>query len=138
MSIAAGAPSTAKVAHFTGGNVARAVSLTIILTIITVILTPFLVPFILEGAEAHPLSVMANLVVMILIPLVLGIIVKSRSEPLLPHQAGRGLGLQYLDCGHLPDLWRHLPLEDSGRWRAPPLVPSRSLWRSFLPWPLLI
>jgi len=82
MSIAAGAPSTAKVAQFTGGNVGRAVSLTIILTIITVIITPFLVPFILEGAEAHPLSVMANLVVMILIPLVLGIIIRSRSDPL--------------------------------------------------------
>jgi BASS family bile acid:Na+ symporter len=82
VSIAAGAPSTAKVAQFTGGNVARAVSLTIILTIITVILTPFLVPFILEGAQANPLSVMANLVVMILIPLVLGIIIKNRSEPL--------------------------------------------------------
>ena len=82
VSIAAGAPSTAKVAQFTGGNVARAVSLSIILTIITVILTPFLVPFILEGAQANPLSVMANLVVMILIPLVLGIIIKSRSEPL--------------------------------------------------------
>ena len=80
--IAAGAPSTAKVAQFTGGNVARAISLTIILTIITVILTPFLVPFILEGAQANPLSVMANLVVMILIPLVLGIFIKSRSEPL--------------------------------------------------------
>jgi len=80
--IAAGAPSTAKVAQFTGGNVARAVSLSIILTIITVILTPFLVPFILEGAQANPLSVMANLVIMILIPLVLGIMIKSRSEPL--------------------------------------------------------
>jgi BASS family bile acid:Na+ symporter len=75
--IAAGAPSTAKVAQFTGGNVARAVSLSIILTIITVILTPFLVPFILEGAQAHPLSVMANLVVMILIPLVLGIFIRA-------------------------------------------------------------
>ena len=82
ISIAAGAPSTAKVAQFTGGNVARAVSLSIILTIITVIITPFLVPFILEGAQADPLAVMANLVVMILIPLVLGIMIKSRSEPL--------------------------------------------------------
>ena len=41
-----------------------------------------MVPFILEGAQADPLAVMANLVVMILIPLVLGIIIKSRSEPL--------------------------------------------------------
>ena len=82
VSIAAGAPSTAKVAQFTGGNVAQAVSLTIIMTIVTVVLMPFLIPFILEGAQADPLSVMANLVVMILIPLVLGIIIKSRTEPL--------------------------------------------------------
>ena len=74
--------STVKVAQFTGGNVAQAVSLTIIMTIVTVVLMPFLIPFILEGAQADPLSVMANLVVMILIPLVLGIIIKSRTEPL--------------------------------------------------------
>jgi len=82
VSIAAGAPSTAKVAQFTGGNVAQAVSLTIIMTVVTVVLMPFLIPFILEGAQADPLSVMANLVVMILVPLLLGIIIKSRSEPL--------------------------------------------------------
>src|SRR5512136_2293536 len=82
VSIAAGAPSTGKVAQFTGGNVGKAVSLTIIMTIVTVLLMPFLVPFILDGAQANPLYVMANLVVMILIPLLLGIIIKSRSETL--------------------------------------------------------
>ena len=82
VSIAAGAPSTGKVAQFTGGNVAQAVSLTIILTIVTVLLMPFLIPFILEGAQADPVYVMANLVVLILIPILIGILVKSRSEPL--------------------------------------------------------
>jgi len=82
VSIAAGAPSTAKVAQITRGNVAQAVSLTIIMTIITIVLMPFLIPFILEGAQTDPLYVMGNLVVMILIPILVGIIIKNRSEPL--------------------------------------------------------
>jgi BASS family bile acid:Na+ symporter len=82
VSIAAGAPSTGKVAQFTGGNVAQAVSMTIIMTIATVIIMPFLVPYIIEGGQADPLYVMAYLVVLILIPIAAGIAIRSRSEPL--------------------------------------------------------
>jgi len=82
VSIAAGAPSTGKVAQYTGGNVAQAVSLSIIMTIVTIVLIPFLIPFILKGARTDSLYVMGNLVVLILIPILLGIIVRSRSEPL--------------------------------------------------------
>jgi predicted Na+-dependent transporter len=82
VSIAAGAPSTAKVAQITGGNMAQAVSMTVLLTIITIVIMPFCLPFILEGADAHPLYVLGNLVILILIPILLGILVKSRSEPL--------------------------------------------------------
>jgi predicted Na+-dependent transporter len=80
VSIAAGAPSTAKVAQITGGNMAQAVSMTILMTMITIVLMPFLLPFILEGAQANPLYVLANLVVLILIPILLGILVRSRSD----------------------------------------------------------
>ncbi len=82
VSIAAGAPSTVKVAQVTRGNVAQAISLTIIMTIITIVLMPFLIPFILEGAQNDPLYVMGNLVVMILIPILVGIIIKSRLQTL--------------------------------------------------------
>lgn len=82
VSIAAGAPSTGKVAQYTGGNVAQAVSLSIIMTIVTIVLIPFLIPFILKGARTDSLYVMGNLVVLILIPILLGITVRSRSEPL--------------------------------------------------------
>jgi predicted Na+-dependent transporter len=81
VSIAAGAPSTGKVAQITRGNVAQAVSLTIILTIVTIVLMPFLIPFILEGAQDDPLYVLGNLVVLILIPILVGIIIRSRLEP---------------------------------------------------------
>ena len=82
IAIAAGAPSTAKVAQFTGGKMAEAVSMTIILTMVTVFLMPILLPFILEGAQGKMGSVLANLVVLVLIPIVLGMYVKTKSEPL--------------------------------------------------------
>jgi BASS family bile acid:Na+ symporter len=83
IAIAAGAPSTAKVAQFTGGKMAEAISMTIILTIVTVFLMPILLPFIL-GPEAQGKmgSVLANLIVMVLIPIILGMYVKTKSEPL--------------------------------------------------------
>ncbi|MGB9176263.1 MAG: bile acid:sodium symporter [Methanoregula sp.] len=81
VSISAGAPSMGKVAQITRGNVAQAVSLTIIMTIVTIVLMPFLIPFIFEGAQDDPLYVMGNLVVLILIPILLGITIRSRSEP---------------------------------------------------------
>ncbi|MDD1666656.1 MAG: bile acid:sodium symporter [Methanomicrobiales archaeon] len=80
VSIAAGAPSTGKLAQLTGGEVARAVSLTILLTIITIIIMPFLVPFILEGAQADPLNVLASLVELILLPILIGTLIRSRSR----------------------------------------------------------
>ncbi|MDD1654991.1 MAG: bile acid:sodium symporter [Methanomicrobiales archaeon] len=80
VSIAAGAPSTAKVAQITGGNMAQAVSMTVLMTIITVIILPFLLPFILEDAQIDPLFILANLVMLILIPILCGILVRNRSE----------------------------------------------------------
>ena len=80
VSIAAGAPSTGKLAQLTGGEVARAVSLTILLTVVTIIIMPFLVPFILEGAQADPLNVLASLVELILLPILIGTLIRSRSR----------------------------------------------------------
>ena len=85
VSIAAGAPTTMKVAQVTGGNVARAVSLTIIMTMVTIVIMPLLLPIILPWAQADPLEVTRNLVVLILIPIILGLLLRSRS----PALAGR-------------------------------------------------
>ncbi|MDD1666963.1 MAG: bile acid:sodium symporter [Methanomicrobiales archaeon] len=85
VSIAAGAPTTMKVAQVTGGNVARAVSLTILMTMVTIVIMPLLLPIILPWAQADPLEVTRNLVVLILIPIILGLLLRSRS----PALAGR-------------------------------------------------
>jgi predicted Na+-dependent transporter len=77
VSIAAGAPSSMKVAEVTGGNVPRAVSLTILLTVVTIILMPLLLPWVLPGAQTDQLEVTRNLVVLILIPLLLGLLLRN-------------------------------------------------------------
>jgi BASS family bile acid:Na+ symporter len=82
IAVSAGAPSTAKVAEFTGGNIGEAISLTIILTIVTVFLMPFILPFILEGAQGNMVSVLVNLVVMVLLPILLGMLIRTKSEPI--------------------------------------------------------
>ncbi|MDD1665296.1 MAG: bile acid:sodium symporter [Methanomicrobiales archaeon] len=82
VSIAAGAPSTMKVAEITGGNIPRAVSLTILMTLVTVILMPLFLPYVLPGAQTDQLEVMVNLVVLILIPILLGLLLRSRWEEL--------------------------------------------------------
>jgi BASS family bile acid:Na+ symporter len=82
VSIAAGAPTTMKVAQVTGGNVARAVSLTILMTMVTIIIMPILLPVILPWAQADPLQVVRNLVVLILIPILLGLLIRSRAGAL--------------------------------------------------------
>jgi predicted Na+-dependent transporter len=79
VSIAAGAPSTPKVAEFTGGNIAYAVSLTLLMTILTIVLMPFLVPYLMEGAGMDPTKVAFNLVVLMLIPIFAGIILRDRA-----------------------------------------------------------
>jgi BASS family bile acid:Na+ symporter len=78
VSIAAGAPSSMKVAEVTGGNVPRAVSLTILLTLVTIVIMPLLLPWVLPGAQTDQLEVTRNLVVLILIPLLIGLLARNR------------------------------------------------------------
>jgi predicted Na+-dependent transporter len=82
VSLAAGAPTTMKVAQVTGGNIARAVSLTILMTMVTILIMPLLLPFVLPWAQSDPLEVTRNLVVLILIPILLGLLIRSRFETL--------------------------------------------------------
>jgi predicted Na+-dependent transporter len=117
VSIAAGAPSTPKVAEFTGGNIAYAVSLTLLMTILTIVLMPFLVPYLMEGVGMNPTKVAVNLVIFMLIPILAGIVMRNR----VPGVAGRilpacelisnaSIGVIFLTFGilffaHLKDLF---------------------------------
>jgi BASS family bile acid:Na+ symporter len=117
VSIAAGAPSTPKVAEFTGGNIAFAVSLTLLMTVLTIVLMPFLVPYILEGIGMNPAKVAFNLVMFMLIPIIAGIMLRSRVPgvagrmlPVLELISNASIGVIFLTFGilffaHLKDLF---------------------------------
>ena len=78
VAIAAGAPSTPKVAEFTGGNIAYAVALTLLMTILTIVLMPFLVPYLMEGVGMNPAKVAFNLVMFMLVPILAGILLRDK------------------------------------------------------------
>lgn len=80
VSLAAGAPSTPKVAELTGGNIAYAVATTILMTVLTIILMPILLPYLLDGVTMDPSRIAANLIVLMLIPLLVGMGVRHGSE----------------------------------------------------------
>ncbi len=82
VSIAAGAPSTPKVSELTGGNIAYAVSTTILMTVLTILLMPLILPHLLDGITMDPSRIAANLIVLMLVPLLAGMGVRHCSENL--------------------------------------------------------
>jgi predicted Na+-dependent transporter len=82
VSIAAGAPSTPKVSELTGGNIAYAVSTTILMTVLTILLMPLILPHLLDGITMDPTRIAANLIVLMLVPLLAGMGVRHYSEKL--------------------------------------------------------
>lgn len=108
VSIAAGAPSTPKVAELTGGDVGYAVSTTIIMTILTIILMPVLLPHLLEGVVMDPSRIALNLVLLMLLPLLLGMGIRHLSEkwgnrllPVLFWISNGSIGIIFLTFGIL-------------------------------------
>lgn len=80
VSLAAGAPSTPKVAELTRGNIAYAVATTILMTILTILLMPLVLPYVLGGITMDPTRIAFNLIVLMLIPLLAGMGVRYASE----------------------------------------------------------
>jgi BASS family bile acid:Na+ symporter len=108
VSIAAGAPSTPKVAELTGGNIAYAVSTTILMTVLTIVLMPILLPHLLGGITMDPSRIAVNLVILMLIPLLIGMGVRHRSEkyakkalPVLFWASNGCIGIIFLTFGIL-------------------------------------
>jgi BASS family bile acid:Na+ symporter len=80
VSLAAGAPSTPKVAELTQGNIAYAVAVTILMTVLTIFLMPIVLPYLLGGITMDPSRIALNLVVLMLIPLLIGMGMRYRSD----------------------------------------------------------
>ncbi len=75
---AAGAPFIPKLAQAARGNLAFSVGLMVLLMVVTIIYMPIVLPFLLQGVSINPWEIAQSLIILMLIPLAVGLYIKSR------------------------------------------------------------
>src|SRR5215471_14193889 len=75
---AAGAPFLPKLASVAAGNLAFAVGLMVLLMVLTVAYMPLVLPLLLEGVSVNPIKIARSLVLLMLLPLGVGLWLKSQ------------------------------------------------------------
>jgi bile acid:Na+ symporter, BASS family len=75
---AGGAPFLPKLAGIAKGNLAFAVGLMVLLMVLTVAYMPLVLPLLLEGVSVNPMKIARSLVLLMLLPLGVGLWLKSR------------------------------------------------------------
>jgi BASS family bile acid:Na+ symporter len=78
LATAAGAPFLPKLAQVAKGNAAFSVGLMVLLMVVTIIYMPIVLPLFLSGVEINPWDIAKSLIVLMLLPLGIGLIMKSR------------------------------------------------------------
>ncbi len=113
LATAAGAPFLPKLVQVAKGDVANSVGIMVLLMIATVIYVPLVLPLLLPGVTVNPLDIAMSLVVLMLIPLVIGLFIKSRYsaaaeslQPTLAQISNMGLMLGFVALLALS--WRSL------------------------------
>ncbi len=84
---AAGAPFIPKLVQGAKGNVAYAVGLMFLIMVVTIFYLPFILPLLLPGVEVNPWDIARSLIVTMLVPLVMGMLIKSHSPDVADHWA---------------------------------------------------
>jgi BASS family bile acid:Na+ symporter len=84
---AAGAPFIPKLVQGAKGNVAYAVGLMFLIMVVTIFYLPVVLPLLLPGVEINPWEIAQSLIVTMLIPLVIGMLIKSHSPDVADHWA---------------------------------------------------
>ena len=79
---AAGAPFLPKLAELAKGNLAFAVGAMVLLMVVTVGYLPIVLPLLLPGVTVHPWNIARSLLLLMLLPLVLGLVLRARSDDL--------------------------------------------------------
>ncbi|MFN6153067.1 MAG: bile acid:sodium symporter family protein [Dolichospermum sp.] len=87
MALASGPPALPKLAQIVKGDLAFATGLMMMLMFGTVSYMPIVLPLVLEGVEVNSWDIAKPLIVMMIIPLVIGLLIKNKSEDI-------ALGLQ--------------------------------------------
>ena len=84
---AAGAPFIPKLVQGAKGNVAYAVGLMFLIMVVTIFYLPIVLPLLLPGVEVDPWDIAKSLIVTMLVPLVIGMLIKSHSPDVADHWA---------------------------------------------------
>lgn len=77
---AAGAPFLPKLAELSKGNLPFAVGTMVLLMVVTVVYLPVVLPLLLPGVKVNPLQIAQSLVLLMLLPLGVGLFLRSRFE----------------------------------------------------------
>ena len=78
LATAAGAPFLPKLAQVAKGNAAFSVGLMVLLMVVTIIYMPIVLPLFLSSVEINPWDIAKSLIVLMLLPLGIGLFMKSR------------------------------------------------------------
>jgi predicted Na+-dependent transporter len=79
LATAAGAPFLPKLVQGAKGNIALSVGLMVLLMVATIIYLPLVLPLLLPGVAVNPWDIAKSLIVLMLIPLAIGLLIKTHS-----------------------------------------------------------
>lgn len=85
LATAAGAPFLPKLVQGAKGNVAFGVGLMVLLMVVTIVYMPVVLPLLLPGVSVNPWDIAKSLVVLMLIPLAIGLMIRSHSPDVAEH-----------------------------------------------------
>jgi len=85
LACAAGAPFLPKLVQVAKGNVAFGVGLMVLLMIVTIIYLPLVLPLLLPGVSVNPWDIAKSLIVLMLVPLAIGLLIRSGSAETAAH-----------------------------------------------------
>jgi BASS family bile acid:Na+ symporter len=80
MALASGPPALPKLAQIVKGNLAFSTGLMMMLMFGTVFYMPIVLPLVLQGVEVNSWDIAKPLILMMIIPLVIGLLIKAKSE----------------------------------------------------------
>jgi BASS family bile acid:Na+ symporter len=82
---AAGAPFLPKLVQGARGNVALGVGLMVLLMVVTILYLPIVLPLLLPGVSVNPWDIAQSLIFLMLVPLAIGLLIKSHSPDSAAH-----------------------------------------------------
>src|SRR5512139_860630 len=85
LATAAGAPFLPKLVQGARGDIAFGVGLMVLLMVATIVYMPVVLPLLLPGVSVNPWDIAKSLIVLMLIPLAIGLLVKSHSPDVAEH-----------------------------------------------------